>query len=98
MDKRTSTPLAQVERRIATGMALDAKDLALKTGVSYPTALAWVKEPGFPLMPGGRKFFWLDFEAWRRRRTGVEPPEQSAPQTRGTPSRASAGKSGESRG
>ena len=50
--------------------ALNAKEFAVLAGVSYSTARAWFRLPGFPVVRG--VLFWEDFMHWRRRQAGLQ--------------------------
>jgi hypothetical protein len=43
--------------------ALNAKEFAVCSGVSYSTARSWFRLPGFPVFRG--VVFWEDFVRWR---------------------------------
>ena len=47
---------------------LNAKEFAVVAGISYSTARAWFRLPGFPLFRG--VIFWQDFTAWRAQQNG----------------------------
>ena len=58
-----------VLQRRQLGQALNAKEFAVLAGLSYSTARAWFRLPGFPVIKG--VIFWGDFIEWRRARTGL---------------------------
>ena len=49
--------------------ALNSKEFAMLAGISYSSARAWFRQPGFPVIRG--VVFWSDFVEWRRRETGL---------------------------
>ena len=49
--------------------ALNAKEFAVLTGISYSSALEWFRVPGFPVFRGF--VFWQDFAEWRRAQSGL---------------------------
>ncbi len=59
---------AVVEKR-RLDQALNAKEFAVLTGISYSSALEWFRVPGFPVFRGF--VFWQDFVEWRRAQTGL---------------------------
>jgi len=50
--------------------ALNAKEFAICTGVSYSTARSWFHLPGFPVFHG--HVFWEDFVSWRAAQIGIQ--------------------------
>src|SRR6516164_11315150 len=68
----------QVAEKRRLDQALNTKEFAVLAGISYSTALAWYREPGFPSFRGF--VFWQDFVQWRNAknqiRTDSEPPRQ----------------------
>jgi len=57
--------------------ALNAKEFAVSAGVSYSTARAWFRLPGFPVFRG--VVFWQDFVQWRTNKDGRNPVEPPLP-------------------
>lgn len=53
----------QVAEKRRLDQALNTKEFAVLAGISYSTALAWFREPGFPSFRGF--VFWQDFVQWR---------------------------------
>ena len=53
--------------------ALNVKEFAVLTGISYSTAREWFRLPGFPVLQ--RMVFWGDFVEWQRTRTATEKLE-----------------------
>jgi hypothetical protein len=51
--------------------ALNAKEFAVCAGVSYSTARAWFRLPGFPAFRN--VIFWQDFVAWRTGQKALTP-------------------------
>lgn len=49
--------------------ALNAKEFAVLTGISYSVARGWFRLPGFPVLRG--VVFWGDFVEWRRNRAAL---------------------------
>jgi len=73
----------EVERKRQRDEALNAKELAVAAGVSYPIALGWFRLPGFPALGGF--VFHSDFVHWRRTRLVAETnliPEKSQAEQR----------------
>ncbi len=69
---------AVVEKR-RLDQALNAKEFAILAGISYSTARAWFRLPGFPVFRG--VVFWQDFMQWRSIQTGLRnPPDLNVPQ------------------
>jgi hypothetical protein len=67
--------LEQVLEKRRLDQALNAKEFAVAAGVSYSTARAWFRLPGFPAFRG--VVFWQDFVRWRANQNGrnqTEPP------------------------
>ena len=68
----------QVAEKRRLDQALNTKEFAVLAGISYSTALAWFREPGFPSFRGF--VFWQDFVLWRNAKNQVhaenEPPRQ----------------------
>ena len=64
-----------VLQRRQLGQALNAKEFAVLAGLSYSTARAWFRLPGFPVIKG--VVFWGDFIEWRRARTGLADRKDS---------------------
>ena len=66
-----------VKRRLE--QALNAKEFAVLAGISYSTARAWFRSPGFPTFRG--VVFWPDFTHWRMQQNGLPAakPERAAP-------------------
>ena len=67
--------LHAVLQRRQLGQALNAKEFAVLAGLSYSSARAWFRLPGFPAMKG--VIFWGDFVEWRRTRTGLADRKNS---------------------
>lgn len=44
-------------------MALNVKEFAVASAISYSSARSWFRLPGFPAVK--RMIFWSDFERWR---------------------------------
>ena len=64
------------KRRI--DMALNAKEFAVLSGISYSSARSWFRLPGFPAVK--RMIFWSDFERWRwNRNLNADNSVNSAP-------------------
>ena len=57
--------------------ALNAKEFAVLAGVSYSTARAWFRLPGFPGFRG--VIFWQDFVQWRTAQNGFKAPTPAPP-------------------
>lgn len=88
---------AVVEKR-RLDQALNAKEFAVLAGISYSSARAWFRLPGFPVVRG--VVFWEDFVQWRRDqiRPANEKPfaigqsgaeiQSATPRLTGLPSRA----------
>ena len=57
--------------------ALNAKEFAIAAGVSYSTARAWCRLPGFPAFRG--VVFWQDFVQWRTSQNGRNQTETPLP-------------------
>jgi hypothetical protein len=55
------------------GQALNAKEFAVLSGISYSTAREWFRLPGFPALRGF--VFWDDFVEWRRSQAGLGEPK-----------------------
>ena len=55
-----------VQFKIDNGLALTAKEIAVKTGYCYHVVLSWK----LPLLSG--KITWEDFQTWKMRRIGLE--------------------------
>jgi hypothetical protein len=66
--------LVEVLEKRQLDQALNAKEFAVLTGVSYSTARAWFRLLGFPVING--VVFWADFVEWRRTRTGLGRPTE----------------------
>ena len=49
--------------------ALNVKEFAVLTGISYSTARAWFRLAGFPQFQG--VVFWSDFAQWRTMQNGL---------------------------
>jgi hypothetical protein len=62
--------LAVVLEKRRLDQALNAKEFAVCAGVSYSTALAWFRSPGFPAFRG--VVFWQDFAQWRTGQNGLK--------------------------
>ena len=62
--------LDQVVEKRRLDQALNTKEFAVLTGVSYSTARAWFRQPGFPSFSG--VVFWQDFVQWRNAKTGLK--------------------------
>lgn len=73
---------AVVEKR-RLDQALNAKEFAILAGISYSTARAWFRAPGFPVFRG--VVFWQDFVQWRTGRNGCTKPPEKLPQHNGVP-------------
>ena len=60
--------------------ALNTKEFAVLAGISYSTARAWFRQPGFPAFRG--YVFWQDFVKWRTTKndlqTAGDPPQLRA--------------------
>ena len=69
--------LADVLNRRRLDQALNAKEFAVLAGVSYSTARAWFRLPGFPVLNG--VVFWSDFVRWRQGKVGVATPSERVP-------------------
>lgn len=69
--------LADVLNRRRLDQALNAKEFAVLAGVSYSTARAWFRLPGFPALNG--LVFWSDFVRWRQEKVGVVTPSSGFP-------------------
>ncbi|HWB11533.1 MAG TPA: hypothetical protein VG826_20045 [Pirellulales bacterium] len=78
-------PEVVLEKR-RLGQALNAKEFAVCSGVSYSTARSWFHLPGFPVFHG--VVFWQDFVQWRTRQTGLDSARVAHPQPSGTPAAA----------
>jgi len=75
-DKQLLTvEMDQVLEKRRLDQALNAKEFAVLAGVSYATARAWFRLPGFPAFSG--VVFWQDFIKWRNRKTDSEPAHES---------------------
>ena len=57
--------------------ALNTKEFAVLAGVSYSTARAWFRLPGFPAFRG--VVFWQDFAQWRTSQNGFKKPAVPPP-------------------
>ena len=68
--------LRDVLQRRRLDQALNAKEFAVLTGVSYSTAREWFRLPTFPVLRG--VVFWSDFMRWRQSRTGLDGPREGA--------------------
>ncbi|MCX6896635.1 MAG: hypothetical protein NTZ16_14315 [Verrucomicrobia bacterium] len=69
---------AVVEKR-RLDQALNAKEFAILSGISYSSARTWFRLPGFPVFRG--VVFWQDFVQWRASQTGLQnPPAPGVPQ------------------
>lgn len=55
--------LETVIKKRELDQALNAKEFAVLSGVSYSKARGWMNLPGFPALGG--VVFWKDFEKWR---------------------------------
>ncbi len=63
-DKQLRTiALESVLEKRRLDQALNTKEFAVLAGISYSTARAWFRQPGFPCFRG--VVFWSDFAAWR---------------------------------
>jgi hypothetical protein len=69
--------LADVLEKCRWEQALNAKEFAVLAGVSYSTARAWFRLPGFPVFQG--VVFWPDFVQWRTQQNGLRPATVSKP-------------------
>ena len=70
--------LDDVLQRRRLDQALTAKAFAVLLGLSYSTARAWFRLPGFPAIQN--VVFWSDFVRWRQLQAGsVVNPTQKAP-------------------
>jgi hypothetical protein len=69
--------LDEVLEKRRLDQALNAKEFAVCAGVSYSTARAWFRLPGFPALGG--VVFWQDFATWR---TGQTFQRAESPATR----------------
>ena len=63
-------------KKVKGNLPVSIKELAVASGVSYDVARKWSRAAGFPWVPGSRRVFPLDFEAWRRQALGL--PERAA--------------------
>jgi hypothetical protein len=66
--------LESVLEKRRLGQALNAKEFAVCAGISYSTARAWFRLPGFPAFHG--VIFWTDFDLWRLHQAGLDRPAQ----------------------
>ena len=62
--------LDAVVKKRRLDQALNAKEFAVLAGISYSTARAWFRLPGFPVFRG--VVFWQDFVQWRTAQTGLK--------------------------
>ena len=62
--------LARVVEKRRLDQALNTKEFAVLAGISYSTARAWFRQPGFPAFSG--VVFWQDFVRWRSAKTGLD--------------------------
>jgi hypothetical protein len=62
--------------------ALNVKEFAVCTGVSYSTARNWFHLPGFPAFRG--VIFWQDFVKWRAGEVGSGSQPENLPPPSGT--------------
>lgn len=70
--------LAMVLEKRRLDQALSAKEFAVLAGLSYSTARAWFRQPGFPCFRG--VVFWSDFAVWRTTQSGggnASPSQES---------------------
>ena len=70
----------QVAEKRRRDQALNTKELAVLAGISYSTARAWFRQPGFPAFRG--YVFWQDFVQWRTAKNGLLAADE--PSTRRT--------------
>jgi hypothetical protein len=61
--------IGDVLRKRELDQALNTKEFAVLTGISYSTAREWFRLPGFPVLHG--VVFWGDFVQWRQTKTGL---------------------------
>jgi hypothetical protein len=59
------------EEKRYKGKALSLREFAQAGGISYSLAIAFSKEPGFPIFHG--KIWWEDFVMWRRQAIQYSP-------------------------
>jgi hypothetical protein len=59
------------EEKRSQGKALNLREFAQAGGISYSLAIAFSKEPGFPIFRG--KIWWEDFVMWRRQAIQYSP-------------------------
>ena len=84
--------LESVMEKRRLDQALNAKEFAVCSGVSYSTARSWFHLPGFPVFHG--VVFWQDFVQWRTHHTDLPSQPDGLPQsdvvqgTHGLPPRA----------
>lgn len=64
--------LGHVLEKRRLGQALNIKEFAVLTGISYSVARDWFQMQGFPRLEG--VVFWQDFVAWRNDRNGGSAP------------------------
>lgn len=69
--------LRDVLQRRQLDQALNAKEFAVLSGVSYSTAREWFRLPTFPVLQG--VVFWSDFVRWRQAQTGLDGPQERVP-------------------
>jgi len=72
--------LRDVLQRRRLDQALNAKEFAVLTGVSYSTAREWFRLSTFPVLHG--VVFWSDFVRWRQVQTGLDGLREGAPLNR----------------
>jgi len=65
--------LAYVLEKRRLEQAMNVKEFAVCAGVSYSTARAWFRLPGFPAFHG--VVFWQDFVRWRTGHKRRKPAE-----------------------
>jgi hypothetical protein len=71
--------LKSVLEKRRLGQALNAKEFAVLTGISYSTSREWFHIQNFPAFNG--VIFWEDFVLWRQQRTGIaHAPELREPE------------------
>ncbi len=65
--------LSDVLEKRRLDQALNAKEFAVLSGISYSTAREWFQIPGFPVLRG--VVFWQDFVQWRTAQNGAKKIE-----------------------
>ena len=73
--------LDQVIEKRRLEQALNVKEFAVLTGISYSAARAWFRQPGFPAFYG--VVFWQDFVQWRNAKTGLRSATDGGPHDTG---------------